>query len=166
MRSDEYVLTRYEGQVTDGRSVSPVVECLLQPPGPHLVWWLVVHRDSDTVIGGLRLNRHSGVTGRDVFGDSAVIDGVSVDPGHLRRGVATALMRAVEAWLVDRPYLPRVISLGVEVDNAPAVALYRRCGYVVRERDGEPVVITGGNGPPCHVMYRHIAAPQGRSGDV
>lgn len=162
MSPDGYVITRYEGEVTAGRAVSPVVDYMFEPPAAHLVWWLAVRVDSDTVVGGLRLNQHSGVTGRDVFGDSVVIDDVSVDPAHQRRGVATALMRAAEAWLAEQPDLPRVISLGVETDNAPAIALYHRCGYVVLERDGEPVVITGGSGRPCHVMYKRLAGPEGR----
>ena len=60
--------------------------------------------------------------------DPPELEDVSVRPEHRRRGVALALTAAAErearAWGFDR------LRLTVGVENGPAQALYRKCGYV------------------------------------
>ncbi|MFC7483546.1 GNAT family N-acetyltransferase [Luedemannella flava] len=123
---------------------------------PHLVWFLAVHTPAATATGGLRLSRRGGPTGRDVIGESATVQQLSVDPAHQRAGVGTALMRAAEGWLRDRPNLPRTISLGVETTNAAAIALYSRLGYVVTSRDGVPITFVSGDNHLCQVMVKRL----------
>ena len=52
---------------------------------------------------------------------------VSVRPEHRRRGVATALTAAAEQECRARGFERLRLKVGVE--NEPALALYRRCGY-------------------------------------
>jgi ribosomal protein S18 acetylase RimI-like enzyme len=52
---------------------------------------------------------------------------LSVASAARRRGVGTALVRACEAWLVERD-VPKV-QLMVRRDNAPALAFYAPLGY-------------------------------------
>jgi len=50
-----------------------------------------------------------------------------VDPGHRRRGIATALLNTAHHWA--RSEGAGQISLQVFSDNAPAQALYEKLGY-------------------------------------
>lgn len=93
-----------------------------------------------------------------------VVEQVSVDPAHQRRGIGTALLRAAEAWLADRPDLPGTLTLGVETGNAGAIRLYARLGYAF-VRDGDaPFVFPGDDGELCYVMAKRLrqAAPDQR----
>lgn len=159
MREGEHAIARYEADVPAGLVVSPYVRYLLAPPAQHRVWWLATHLATHAAVGGLRLSTRSGATGRDVFGESVCIEELSVDPSYQRTGVATALMRAAEAWLAGRPDLAQTVSLGVETDNAIAIRLYTKLGYAVAARDGNPIVFRGGNGRPCHVMFKRLDRP-------
>jgi ribosomal protein S18 acetylase RimI-like enzyme len=58
------------------------------------------------------------------FADTAWISTVGVLPQHRRRGLARALMLAVEQ-ITDKPCL----RLDVYADNAPALTLYNGLGY-------------------------------------
>lgn len=59
--------------------------------------------------------------------------GIAVSPAHRRRGIADALMHALidraENWM----QMTR-LELEVYVDNAPAIALYRKHGFVEEGR--------------------------------
>jgi len=155
-------ITRYAGGVPADVVVSPYVAHLLGDPAPHRVWWLAVHTSTGVAIGGLRLSTRPGKTGRDVIGDAVSIEELSVDPAAQRTGVGTALLVTAESWLRGRPDLPQTLDLGVAVDNAPALALYRKLGYAVVERDGVPIVFAGADGRPCHVMAKRLAGGQAR----
>jgi ribosomal protein S18 acetylase RimI-like enzyme len=61
------------------------------------------------------------------LGDPPELQDVSVRPEHRRRGIASALTRAVERESRARGF--DRLRLTVGIDNAPAQALYRRCGY-------------------------------------
>jgi N-acetylglutamate synthase len=54
---------------------------------------------------------------------------LTVAPEALRRGIATAVMDALERWAAQRGATG--VYLQVETDNAPALALYARRGMVV-----------------------------------
>jgi ribosomal protein S18 acetylase RimI-like enzyme len=62
------------------------------------------------------------------LGDPPELQDVSVRPEHRRRGVASALAAAAEREVRARGF--DRLRLTVGVDNEPAQALYRRCGYV------------------------------------
>ncbi len=61
-------------------------------------------------------------------GDDAFISNVSVDPQWMRRGLAAQLLRRAVSIAWQRG-MPRV-RLEVAADNAAAIALYRRTGFV------------------------------------
>jgi ribosomal protein S18 acetylase RimI-like enzyme len=51
-----------------------------------------------------------------------------VDPAHRRRGLATQLLEAGQAWARQRGDLQ--ITLQVLTDNQPALRLYQKLGYL------------------------------------
>ncbi|MGI9253402.1 MAG: GNAT family N-acetyltransferase [Thermomicrobiales bacterium] len=57
-------------------------------------------------------------------GNSRIVN-IAVDPAHRRRGVATALLGAIDVALPDGDMV-----LMVEADNPGALALYEGCGYL------------------------------------
>lgn len=54
--------------------------------------------------------------------------GMSVLRGHRRQGLGSALLEEIIAWCRDQPGIDW-LDLGVFGDNAPAIALYRKCGF-------------------------------------
>jgi [ribosomal protein S18]-alanine N-acetyltransferase len=60
--------------------------------------------------------------------DPPELGDVSVRPEHRRRGIATALTAAAERESRKRGF--DLLRLTVGIDNKPAQALYRSCGYV------------------------------------
>jgi ribosomal protein S18 acetylase RimI-like enzyme len=60
------------------------------------------------------------------------IDALATAPEHQRRGVATALLRRAEQTAINNG--SGAIVLETAFDNAPALALYARCGFEVTER--------------------------------
>ena len=52
---------------------------------------------------------------------------IAVDARFARRGVGAALMRATEAFA--RAHGRTAVTLEVRYDNAPAIALYEKCGF-------------------------------------
>lgn len=69
----------------------------------------------------------------DATSAPVVITRLVVEPAHLRRGVATALFDALERLLPGAG-----ISASTAQANAPAVALYRRLGFVTDSLHGSP----------------------------
>jgi ribosomal protein S18 acetylase RimI-like enzyme len=69
-----------------------------------------------------------GVVTDDWLGVAAV----TVAEGHRRRGLATAVMAALQRWGADRG--ARWTHLQVSTSNAPARALYRRAGFIEHHR--------------------------------
>jgi aminoglycoside 6'-N-acetyltransferase I len=57
----------------------------------------------------------------------AYVEGIYVTEPDRRRGVGEALLRAAEAWAIDRGC--REIAADARLDNAPSRALHRRLGY-------------------------------------
>jgi GNAT superfamily N-acetyltransferase len=157
VRENDYTITTYEASVPAGVTALPHVEYMLTPPAQHRVWWLAADVAISTAVGGLRLSKRGGRTGRDVIGKSVIVEELSVAPSHQRTSVGTALLLAAEAWLASRTDLAQTLSLGVEIDNMIAKHLYTKLGYAVAARDSDPIVSPGSNGRPCHVMYKRLS---------
>ena len=66
------------------------------------------------------------VGSQTVFEDADILN-VAVQPAARRRGIAEALMTALESRLSERG--AERITLEVRASNAPAIALYRKLGY-------------------------------------
>lgn len=67
------------------------------------------------------------------------VTAVQVAPSHRRRGLAGRLLAGLVDW--GRAHGARAVYLQVAADNAPALAMYRRAGFVV------------------HHDYRYLEAP-------
>lgn len=57
---------------------------------------------------------------------------LAVDPSHRRQGIATAIMQALEARLIQLG-CPK-LNLQVRATNAEVIACYEKLGYVVEDR--------------------------------
>jgi GNAT superfamily N-acetyltransferase len=75
---------------------------------------------------------------------------VQVAPEHRRRGVATALMRALEAASRDRGMNRIGLTVAQDDDAAPARALYERLGYRVAHGPFVSSVTIPGDDGPIH----------------
>jgi len=60
------------------------------------------------------------------------VTAVTVDEQHRRRGLATAVMGALQNWAAERG--AHSVYLQVAAGNAPARALYRRAGFIEHHR--------------------------------
>lgn len=63
-----------------------------------------------------------------IDGDWLGVHGVEVDPAHRRQGLATAVMGELLEWGAEQG--ATTVWLHVEVDNAPAIALYDALGLM------------------------------------
>jgi GNAT superfamily N-acetyltransferase len=75
----------------------------------------------------------TGVICRGLYGGAdayLVVEDVVVDPAHRRRGVATALLEALEQFARDNSCAQMILL--TESIRADAVALYTSCGYEQR----------------------------------
>ena len=97
---------------------------MLKPGEPRLL--LVAEVDGE-VVGNAGLNQQPGAPLRRRH---AMGLGMAVAPTHWRRGVGSALMRALIDWADNWAGVLR-IELSVFTDNAPAIALYQRHGFEV-----------------------------------
>jgi len=80
-------------------------------------------------------NRHAGETRLGYLllmraADEGEILRIAVSPAYKRRGVADAMMRALEIWSCSHGI--RSVYLEVRADNDPAIALYRKNGFQVQ----------------------------------
>lgn len=80
-------------------------------------------RQSGALVGSLVAERRPPATGH--------IGYIAVHPDYQRRGLGEAMMRWALAWFRQEGL--RRATLGVNLDNAPAIALYRKLGFVPGE---------------------------------
>lgn len=62
--------------------------------------------------------------------DEGEILRIAVSPVYKRKGVADAMMRALEIWVVSHGI--KSVYLEVRADNEPAIALYKKNGFRVQ----------------------------------
>jgi GNAT superfamily N-acetyltransferase len=112
------IIGRYWGRPA---TQDEIEKTLLDEPSDHLLIYLA--RDGDTVLGciGLKL----------VTPSFAEVKRVYVTPSARGRGVAQALLAAVESVALDHGC--RAMRLDVRDDLVEARALYAKCGYVAVE---------------------------------
>ncbi len=125
----------------------------LGPPDQgHLV--LVAERAGELVgHGGLHIQRER------LRRAHAAGLGIGVLPAHQRQGVGRALMAALLDWADRWAGLLR-IELHVWTDNAPAIALYRACGFEI-EGTHRAFALRDGVYVDAHSMARlHPNPPQ------
>jgi ribosomal protein S18 acetylase RimI-like enzyme len=95
---------------------------------------------SDRVVGVVSIREQTHFTGQT----DAYVGELAVAPGMERRGIATALMDAAEAWAADRGLA--FLTLHTGAANQPARSLYRRLGY----REEELLLTKAIPGRPGH----------------
>jgi ribosomal protein S18 acetylase RimI-like enzyme len=78
---------------------------------------------SGQIVGIVSMREQTHFTGQT----DAYVGELAVAPGMERRGVATALMNAAEAWAAKRGLA--FVTLHTAAANQPARSLYRRLGY-------------------------------------
>ena len=89
---------------------------------------LVALMDGEVIgFGDAALQRHDDLGTYDKPGVSAYVEELIVTVAYRRRGVASALMRAVEEWAKSAG--ARAIVLDTHVANEQARSLYRALGY-------------------------------------
>jgi ribosomal protein S18 acetylase RimI-like enzyme len=112
------------GELFDGPPRPDATARFLSSPTHHL---LFAYDDADRVVGMI-----SGVeTTHPDKGTEMFLYELGVAPGARRQGVATALVRALEALARERGCYG--MWVGVDVDNEPALATYRRAGAAREE---------------------------------
>ena len=97
---------------------------ILKPGEPRL---LLVAEIGGEVVGNAGLQQQPGISLRRRH---AMGLGMAVAPTHWRRGVGSALMNGLLDWADNWAGVLRV-ELSVFTDNAPAIALYQRCGFEI-----------------------------------
>jgi aminoglycoside 3-N-acetyltransferase I len=106
-------------ELFDGPPRAAATADFLSRPGHHL---LFAYDDADHVVGMV-----SGVeTTHPDKGTEMFLYELGVAPGARRRGIGTALVRALTAVASDRGCYG--MWVGVDVDNDAALATYRRAG--------------------------------------
>ncbi|MBB6628802.1 GNAT family N-acetyltransferase [Nocardioides sp. KIGAM211] len=110
-------------EVTDPAEIDAVLDVanpdsFARPGTPGVECWLGLREAGALVAVGALVRQPDG---------SGHLRGVSVLPAYAGRGLGTALSAALTRRGLAGP---GVCSLGVYVDNAPAVAIYGRLGYV------------------------------------
>ena len=91
-----------------------------------------LHHDRDLLLVAIDDGHVIGTVMGGYDGHRGWLYSVAVDPNHRRRGIATALVQAMERLLAERG-CPK-INLQVFPSNAQAVAFYRALGFAVEER--------------------------------
>jgi RimJ/RimL family protein N-acetyltransferase len=92
--------------------------------------WLIVERESGTVVGDI------GFMGPPAE-DGSVEIGYSVIPGRRRRGYATEAGRALVGWALSQPNI-RAVSAACSGDNAASIRVLERLGFArTGEEDGQ-----------------------------
>jgi len=106
----------------------------------------------DAVIGYYRIDRSARcITGRDEDADALGLRSFQLDATWQGHGLGSRAMGAVLADLAQRHAQIHRIVLTVNCNNAAALALYRRAGFV-----DSNTLYHGGRSGPQHLLWRHL----------
>lgn len=106
----------------------------------------------DIVVGYCRIERSARtLTGREAEADALGLRSFQIDAAWQGRGLGSLAMAAVLDDLGRRHPAARRLVLMVNCRNDPALALYRRHGFVV---DGG--LYHGGRSGPQHLLWRRL----------
>ncbi|HEU4454457.1 MAG TPA: GNAT family N-acetyltransferase [Longimicrobium sp.] len=89
-----------------------------------------IRREPDTFLGWWDGDRLVGVASFTETTEEIHVGRMVVHPGHFRRGIASALLRAVE----ERAAPGQRITVSTAEKNEPAVRLYQRHGFEITRR--------------------------------
>jgi ribosomal protein S18 acetylase RimI-like enzyme len=113
---------------------------------------VVIVRDG-VVVGYFQLDTRS-VPGAPAAADVLGLRALAIDRRAQGQGVGTAAMAQLPAYVRGRFPRRRFVVLTVNVDNPPAIALYRRAGFT----DAGVGVYRGGSSGPQHVLMLDVGA--------
>lgn len=88
--------------------------------------------ETEDVIGGFIRGALSGLAVARTVIDQSDILTIGIEPAHRGKGHAASLLAAAERVIKARG--STIVFLDVAEDNVPAIALYRRAGYVQHGR--------------------------------
>jgi ribosomal protein S18 acetylase RimI-like enzyme len=106
----------------------------------------------DRVVGVVGIREQPHFTGQT----DAYVGELAVAPGMERRGIATALMNAAEAWAARRGLA--FLTLHTGAANQPARSLYRRLGYHEEELLLTKAILARHNHPNRQRHNRQLCA--------
>lgn len=81
--------------------------------------------------------------------------GISILPDYRTNGLGTAIMQTMIDWATAHPVIEK-LSLGVWAKNAPAIALYKKMGFIEEGRKVKEVKYADGTYDDCICMYRFV----------
>ena len=81
--------------------------------------------------------------------------GISILPEYRGNGLGAAVMQAMIDWATAHPVIEK-LALGVWADNAPAIALYEKMGFIEEGRKVREVKYADGQYDDCICMYRFV----------
>jgi ribosomal protein S18 acetylase RimI-like enzyme len=113
---------------------------------------VVILRDS-VPVGYFQLDTRS-VPGAPAAADIVGLRALAIDRSAQGQGVGTAAMAALPAYVRARFPTRRFVTLTVNTDNPPAIALYARAGF----RDAGTGIYHGGRTGPQHVLVLDVGA--------
>jgi putative acetyltransferase len=94
---------------------------------PEVTFWSVWDGDEIAGMGALK----------DLGDGTAELKSMRTDPGHLRKGVAAALLEHIIAQARGRGFTRLSLETGRGASFEPALALYRKRGFVDGEAFGD-----------------------------
>lgn len=89
-----------------------------------------IRREPDTFLGWWDGDRLAGVASFTATEEEIDIGRMVVHPAHFRRGIASALLRAVE----ERAAPGQRLTVSTAEKNEPAIRLYQRHGFEITQR--------------------------------
>ena len=81
--------------------------------------------------------------------------GISILPEYRGNGLGTAIMQTMIDWATAHPVIEK-LALGVWADNAPAILLYEKMGFIEEGRKVREVKYADGSYDDCILMHRFV----------
>lgn len=125
--------------------------CWIQKIMSHPQKLLLVAEHAESLVGMIdfQIGERKRLAHRGVFG-------LSVLPEWRGKGIGAALLGALIAWAEHTPGIEK-ICLTVRADNLPAIALYKKLGFVEEGRRVKEIKLAEGVYVDDVLMYRWVA---------